>query len=88
MRDKKGNSHYPLDECLRLVPHQRYSPLVELKVAELASENTYREAANILKEWTAVSLSHTTVGGNGETRRENSDGSSKCTKECPGIPAI
>ncbi|NEV22039.1 UPF0236 family transposase-like protein, partial [Heyndrickxia coagulans] len=62
MRDKRGNSHYPLDECLGLVPHRRYSPLVELKVAELASENTYREVANILKEWTAVSLSHTTVG--------------------------
>ncbi len=29
MRDKRGNSHYPLDECLGLVPHQRYSPLVE-----------------------------------------------------------
>ncbi|AKN52466.1 hypothetical protein AB434_0061 [Heyndrickxia coagulans] len=28
----------------------------------MASENTYREVANILKEWTAVSLSHTTVG--------------------------
>ncbi|MER0182111.1 ISLre2 family transposase, partial [Heyndrickxia faecalis] len=54
--------HYPLDEWLGLVPHQRYSPLVELKVAELASENTYREVADILKEWTAVSLSHTTVG--------------------------
>ncbi|RCS34177.1 UPF0236 family transposase-like protein [Heyndrickxia coagulans] len=62
MHDKRGNSHYPLDEWLGLVPHQRYSPLVELKVAELASENTYREVADILKEWTAVSLSHTTVG--------------------------
>ena len=62
MHDQKGNSHYPLDEWLGLLPRQRYSPLVELKVAELASENTYREVANILKEWTAVSLSHTTVG--------------------------
>ncbi|WP_155116804.1 hypothetical protein, partial [Heyndrickxia coagulans] len=33
--------------CHTQLPHQRYSPLVELKVAELASENTYREAANI-----------------------------------------
>ncbi|MCR2848238.1 UPF0236 family transposase-like protein, partial [Heyndrickxia coagulans] len=62
MHDKRGGSHYPLDECLGLVPHQRYSPLVELKVAELASENTYRKVADVLKEWTAVSLSHTTVG--------------------------
>jgi len=62
MHDKKGRSHYPLDEWLGIEPKQRYSPLVELKVAELASENTYREVADILKEWTAVSLSHTTVG--------------------------
>jgi hypothetical protein len=55
MHDQKGNSHYPLDEWLGLLPRQRYSPLVELKVAELASENTYREVADILKEWTAVS---------------------------------
>ncbi|PZD81320.1 ISLre2 family transposase, partial [Bacilli bacterium] len=40
----------------------RHSPLVEVKVAELASESTYRETARILGEWTAVTLSHTTVG--------------------------
>jgi hypothetical protein len=63
MHDQKGESHYPLDEWLGLHKFQRYSSLVEVKVAELASENTYREAARILKEWTAVTLSHTTVGG-------------------------
>ncbi|WP_172968390.1 UPF0236 family transposase-like protein, partial [Weizmannia acidilactici] len=58
----RGNSHYPLDEWLGLEPYQRYSPLVELKVAELASESTYQKTADILKEWTAVSLTRTTVG--------------------------
>ncbi|WP_153011961.1 UPF0236 family transposase-like protein [Tepidibacillus decaturensis] len=42
--------------------NQRYSPFVEVKVAELASENTYRESSRILKEWTAVEMSHQTVG--------------------------
>ncbi|WP_018662447.1 ISLre2 family transposase, partial [Heyndrickxia acidiproducens] len=62
MHDKKGAPHYVLDEWLGMEPNQRYSPLVELKVAELASESTYQKAADILKEWTAVSLSRTTVG--------------------------
>lgn len=62
MHDVNGNPHYPLDEWLGFIKHQRYSPLVEVKVAELASENTYRESARILKEWSAVNVSHTTVG--------------------------
>src|SRR5699024_11368844 len=33
-----------------------------VKVAELASKSDYRESARILKEWTAVDISHTTVG--------------------------
>ena len=31
-------------------------------MAEMAAETTYREFARILNEWTAVSISHTTVG--------------------------
>ncbi|MCR2848251.1 hypothetical protein, partial [Heyndrickxia coagulans] len=62
----------------------RYSPLVELKVAELASENTYREAANILKEWTAVSLSHTTVG---EMCFLQAKSAENCKKKYIGLPA-
>src|SRR5690625_3812515 len=42
--------------------YQRYSPLVEVRVVELASESNYRESARILSEWTPVSMSHTTVG--------------------------
>lgn len=62
MYDDNGNPRYPLDEWLGLRKRQRQSPLVEVKVAELASKSDYRESARILKEWTAVEISHTTVG--------------------------
>src|SRR5690625_4489134 len=62
MYDDKGNPRYPLDEWLGLRKRQRQSPLVEVKVAELASKSDYRESARILREWTAVDMSHTTVG--------------------------
>lgn len=62
MVDENGENHYPLDEWLGIRNYQRYSPLVEVKVAELASELTYRETAKTLKEWTAVDVSHQTVG--------------------------
>src|SRR5690625_2644646 len=62
MYDDKGNPRYPLDEWLGLRKRQRQSPLVEVKVAELASKSDYRESARILKEWTAVEMSHTTLG--------------------------
>src|SRR5699024_4572189 len=53
---------YPLDKWLGFCKYQRYSPLVELRVAELASESDYRESARVLSEWTPVTMSHTTVG--------------------------
>ena len=62
MYDDESNPRYPLDEWLGLRKRQRHSPLVEVKVAELASKSDYRESARILKEWTSVDLSHTTVG--------------------------
>lgn len=62
MHDEQGNPHYPFDEWMGLKKHHRRSPLVEVKVAEMASESTYREVARTLKEWTAVNISHTTVG--------------------------
>lgn len=62
MRDKKGNCRHPFDEWLGLRKYQRHSALVEVKVAEMASETDYREAARVLKEWTSVDISHTTVG--------------------------
>jgi len=62
MRNKQGESVYPLDEFLGLRKYQRYSSLVEVKIAELASQATYRETARVLSEWTAVDVSHQTVG--------------------------
>lgn len=62
MHDEQGNPRYPLDEWLGFRKYQRHSPLVEVKVAELASKSDYRETARMLKEWTAVHISHTTVG--------------------------
>src|SRR5690625_1197031 len=62
MYDENGEANYPLDDWLGIRKHQRYSPLVELKLAELASEVTYRESARILTEWTAVDISHSSVG--------------------------
>jgi hypothetical protein len=62
MGDVEDHSIYPFDEWFGIRKYQRFSPLVEVKVAEMASENTYREAARVLKEWTAVTMSHQTVG--------------------------
>lgn len=62
MYDDNGEPHYPLDSWLGFRKRQCYSPLVEIKVAELASNSTYRESSWILSEWTAVDISHTTVG--------------------------
>ncbi len=62
MSDEEGKNHYPLDEWIGIRKRQRYSPLVEVKVAELASESTYRETSRALAEWTSVSISHQTVG--------------------------
>ncbi|NMA74435.1 MAG: hypothetical protein GX963_09810 [Bacteroidales bacterium] len=62
MYDLEGNAHYPFDEWIGFKKYQRRSPFVEVKVAEMAAESTYRETAHILKEWTAVNISHTTVG--------------------------
>lgn len=62
MHDLEGHAHYPFDEWAGLKKYQRRSPFVEVKVAEMATESTYRETARVLKEWTAVDISHTTVG--------------------------
>lgn len=62
MHDQSGNPRYPFDEWAGFKKYKRRSPFVEVKVAEMASESTYRETAHILKEWTAVDISHATVG--------------------------
>jgi hypothetical protein len=62
MYDPEGNARYPFDEWAGFKKYKRRSPFVEVKVAEMAAESDYRETAHILKEWTAVDISHTTVG--------------------------
>lgn len=62
MCHKIKKSEYPLDKLLGLRTRQRYSPLVEVKIAEAASEATYREVARLMREWTGVGVSHSTVG--------------------------
>ena len=62
MIDRENQNHYPLDDWLGIRKYQRHSPLVEVKVAELASKATYRDTADMLNEWTAVTISHQTVG--------------------------
>lgn len=61
MKDPNGQSHYPLDEWLGIKKSQRYSPLVEVKVAELVSDATYRDTAKFISAWTPVEMSHQTV---------------------------
>lgn len=61
MEDPTGENHYPLDEWLGIKSYQRYSPLVEVQVAELASDATYRDTAKFIEAWTPVELSHQTV---------------------------
>jgi len=61
MEDPKGQNHYPLDEWLGVEKRQRYSPLVEVKVAELVSDATYRDTANFIEAWTPIEMSHQTV---------------------------
>lgn len=61
MRDKRGVCRFPLDECLGIAKYQRYSALVEVKVAEMASETDYRETARVINEWTALGISHASV---------------------------
>src|SRR5690606_40025881 len=43
MYDLEGNAHYPFDEWIGFKKYQRRSPFVEVKVAEMAAESTYRE---------------------------------------------
>lgn len=45
MYDLAGKAHYPFDEWMGFKKYQRRSPFVEVKVAEMASESTYRETA-------------------------------------------
>ena len=53
---------------------------MDVKVAEMAG-NTYREVARILSEWTAVSISHTTVGNIEEGQEAQKEADEELVKE-------
>jgi hypothetical protein len=52
---------HSLNEWLGIVKYQRHLALVELKVAEIATEVDCREIVCLLKEWTAVKMRYSTV---------------------------
>lgn len=61
MRKKGVKSVIPLDEAFGLKKHRRHSPLVEMKAAQMASDETYRKAAEAINLLTPIKVSHTTV---------------------------
>ncbi|MBY6273663.1 MAG: hypothetical protein CW346_15815, partial [Bacillaceae bacterium] len=52
--DPNGNPHYPLDEWLGIQKYERRSPLVDVKIAELASKCDYRVCAKIFPGWLKI----------------------------------
>jgi len=58
MRKKGEKSVIPLDSAIGLEKHKRYSPLVEMKAACLASDSVYRKAADAIELLTPLSISH------------------------------
>ena len=90
METPEGSSVYPVHELLGLRPHQQYTPAVELKVAELATKQTYRAAASTLAEWTPVSVSPTTVGTIlkrvGNAQAESDEAQVKEMEEAASLP--
>src|SRR5699024_5916177 len=62
MYDRDGNSRYPVVDGVGVKKYKRRSPFVEVNVAEMASDISYRETVRVLKDWTAVDIGHTAVG--------------------------
>lgn len=87
----QDTSYYPLDQFLHLRPYQRYSSLVEVKTAELASEADYRTTARTLQEWTNVTMSHSSVGKIvrlvGEAQSKEDAAMIQELEEADGLPA-
>lgn len=61
MRKDGEKSIVPLDEAIGLEEYIRYSPLVEMKAAKVASDGVYRKAAEAINLLTPLQVSHTTV---------------------------
>lgn len=61
LRKEGKKSVVPLDEAIGLEEYIRYSPLVEMKAAKVASDGVYRKAADAINLLTPLQVSHTTV---------------------------
>lgn len=61
MRKKGEKSVVPLDTAIGLDKRKRYSPLVEMKAASLASDSVYRKVADAIELLTPLSISHGTI---------------------------
>src|SRR5699024_9720401 len=57
-----NKSIYLLDKWMGFRKYQRYSSLVEVRVAQLANDSNYSKATRILSECTNVSMINTIVG--------------------------
>lgn len=59
-RDESGTYHFLLDEYLGLKAHQAATPKMQLICVKLCGEMSYRKAADVLEDWLAGLLSHST----------------------------
>ncbi len=59
-RDESGGHHFLLDEYLGLKAYQAATPEMQMLCVELCGEMSFRKAANVLEEWLAGLLSHST----------------------------
>lgn len=61
MRKKDEQSVIPFDKAIGLKKRTRYSPIVEMKASVMASNTTYRTAAQSMRILTPIEVSHTKV---------------------------
>lgn len=62
MKAEGKKSLYPLDKELGIEAYQRNTTYMEWKIAQIASQSTYRNTAAAVDILTAISVSHQTVG--------------------------
>ena len=62
MKAEGKRSVYPLDKELGIEAYQRNTAYMEWKIAQVASQSTYRNTAAAVNVLTAISVSHQTVG--------------------------
>ena len=62
MKAEGKRSVYPLDKELGIEAYQRNTTYMEWKIAQVASQSTYRNTAAAVNVLTAISVSHQTVG--------------------------